>query len=130
MLCWHAISAISSSLLELFLTCALPPVLSWLCQKNRVEQQLHEHLQDAMSFLKDVCEVLFLLDGAFFVFQLIILPIIHLKPSSLYRLQSLLKSNNDQFRFCTVCKNRLLFFMLLRMILFKRALLACAFGFF
>ncbi|XP_078541026.1 transcription factor 12 isoform X15 [Lissotriton helveticus] len=24
--------------------------------KNRVEQQLHEHLQDAMSFLKDVCE--------------------------------------------------------------------------
>ncbi|KAM4036169.1 transcription factor 12 isoform 4-T4 [Anomaloglossus baeobatrachus] len=25
--------------------------------KNRVEQQLHEHLQDAMSFLKDVCEV-------------------------------------------------------------------------
>ncbi|XP_008587875.1 PREDICTED: transcription factor 12-like [Galeopterus variegatus] len=25
-------------------------------QKNRVEQQLHEHLQDAMSFLKDVCE--------------------------------------------------------------------------
>lgn len=36
---------------------------------------------------------------------------------------------NDQFRFCTVCKNRLLFFMLLRMILFKRALLACAFDF-
>ncbi|XP_071611174.1 transcription factor 12 isoform X2 [Heliangelus exortis] len=26
--------------------------------KNRVEQQLHEHLQDAMSFLKDVCEKL------------------------------------------------------------------------
>ncbi|XP_018595169.1 transcription factor 12-like isoform X4 [Scleropages formosus] len=24
--------------------------------KNRVHQQLHEHLQDAMSFLKDVCE--------------------------------------------------------------------------
>ncbi|XP_041074342.1 transcription factor 12-like isoform X3 [Polyodon spathula] len=24
--------------------------------KNRVQQQLHEHLQDAMSFLKDVCE--------------------------------------------------------------------------
>ncbi|XP_032809820.1 transcription factor 12-like isoform X7 [Petromyzon marinus] len=24
--------------------------------KSRVEQQLHEHLQDAMSFLKDVCE--------------------------------------------------------------------------
>ncbi|KAM3828383.1 transcription factor 12 isoform 2-T4 [Vipera latastei] len=24
--------------------------------KNRVEQQLHEHLQDAMFFLKDVCE--------------------------------------------------------------------------
>ncbi|CAN0321564.1 unnamed protein product, partial [Lampetra planeri] len=24
--------------------------------KNRIEQQLHEHLQDAMSFLKDVCE--------------------------------------------------------------------------
>lgn len=60
-------SAISSTLLELILTCALPPVLSWLCQKNRVEQQLHEHLQDAMSFLKDVCEVLFHLDGAFFV---------------------------------------------------------------
>lgn len=30
-----------------------------LCQKNRVHQQLHEHLQDAMSFLKDVCEVLY-----------------------------------------------------------------------
>lgn len=30
-----------------------------LCQKNRVQQQLHEHLQDAMSFLKDVCEVLY-----------------------------------------------------------------------
>ncbi|EPQ08267.1 Transcription factor 12 [Myotis brandtii] len=27
-----------------------------LASKNRVEQQLHEHLQDAMSFLKDVCE--------------------------------------------------------------------------
>ncbi|KAB0394435.1 hypothetical protein E2I00_014930 [Balaenoptera physalus] len=76
-----------------------------LASKNRVEQQLHEHLQDAMSFLKDVCEVLFLLDGAFFVFQLIILPIIHLKSSSLYRLQSLLKSNNDYFRFCNNMKH-------------------------
>lgn len=47
--------------------------------KNRVEQQLHEHLQDAMSFLKDVCEVLFHLDGAFFcVFQLLITSLTHL----------------------------------------------------
>uniref|UniRef100_A0A8C9S721 Transcription factor 12 n=1 Tax=Scleropages formosus TaxID=113540 RepID=A0A8C9S721_SCLFO len=29
---------------------------SLLSLKNRVHQQLHEHLQDAMSFLKDVCE--------------------------------------------------------------------------
>lgn len=83
-------SAISSSLLELILTCALPPVLSWLCQKNRVEQQLHEHLQDAMSFLKDVCEVLFLLDGAFFCVFKLYVPY-PFKIIKLYKLQRLLK---------------------------------------
>ncbi|KAG5264156.1 hypothetical protein AALO_G00272760, partial [Alosa alosa] len=34
--------------------CVCVCVCVW--QKHRVQQQLHEHLQDAMSFLKDVCE--------------------------------------------------------------------------
>ncbi|CAL8379027.1 unnamed protein product [Arctogadus glacialis] len=32
------------------------PAMSRTGRNNRVHQQLHEHLQDAMSFLKDVCE--------------------------------------------------------------------------